>query len=103
MFCPKCGNPLVLKHYANEREELFCVKGEMGLSQVMRQTFEERYQQHASSQSPNPPFHPQFHSGFHWFCPGDGEQLNAHLECPACGKHLRDQVFQLVEKHPHLE
>ena len=99
MFCPKCGNPLILKHYEHGRDELYCVKGDMGLSQVMRQKFEERYE--APSQSPNPPFHNQFHGGLHWFCPGDGEALNTQLECPRCGIHLRDLVYPLIELHPH--
>jgi ribosomal protein S27AE len=101
MFCPKCGNPLLLKHSANGRDELYCGKGDMGLSQVMRQKFEERYGHPGVPQSPNPPFDKQFHGGFHWFCPGDGEQLNAQLECSTCGKHLRDLVYPLVEFHPH--
>ena len=46
MFCPECGNPFILKHNEHGRDELYCVKGEMGLSQVMWQTFEERYGQH---------------------------------------------------------
>ncbi len=101
MFCPKCGNPLLLKHNANGREELYCVQGNMGLSQVVQQKFEERYRQNAAPPFPNPPFNQQFHRGFHWFCPGDGERLNAQLECSICGKHLRDLVYPLVEFHPH--
>lgn len=102
MFCPKCGNPLLPKRSANGRDELYCVKGAMGLSQVMQQKFEERYRQNATPQFPNPPFDQQVHGGFYWFCPGDGERLNAHLECPTCGKHLRDLVPPLVELHPHF-
>jgi DNA-directed RNA polymerase subunit M/transcription elongation factor TFIIS len=101
MFCPKCGNPLVLKRLGSGRDELYCIQGDMDLSQMMQQTFEERYGPDAAPQSPNPAFNPQFHAGLHWFCPGDGEKLNARLECPKCGKHLRDLVYQLVELHPH--
>ena len=101
MFCPKCGQTLLLKFSKSGRNELYCVQGEMALSQALRQTFEERYGSSPLPQSSHPPFHSLFHSSLHWFCPGDGEPLNAHLECPRCGKHLRDVVSQLVELHPH--
>jgi DNA-directed RNA polymerase subunit M/transcription elongation factor TFIIS len=101
MFCPKCGNRLLLKHSERGREELYCAAGEMGLSPVMQQKFEERYGPNSLPQSSHPPFHQQFHGGLQWFCPGDGEPLNAQLECPRCEKHLRDLVYQLVELHPH--
>lgn len=103
MFCPKCGHLLVLKHVESGRDELYCVPGDMGLSLVMQQKFEERYGPNPTPQSSNPPFHKQFHGGFHWFCPGDGKPLNAQLECSTCGKHLRDLVFPLVELHPHKQ
>lgn len=101
MFCPKCGHALVLKQGGSGRNELYCVQGEMGLSLAMQQKFEERYGSNVVPQSPNPPFHPQVHGGLRWFCPGDGKRLNVQLECPKCGKHLRDLVYPLVELHPH--
>ena len=101
MFCPKCGNPLLLKHSESGREELYCVAGKMGLSPAMQQKFEERYGPNPMPQSSHPPFNQQSYGGLHWFCPGDGEPLNAQLECPRCEKHLRDIVYQLVELHPH--
>ncbi len=101
MFCPKCGHPLLLKHYENGRDELYCVQGEMGLSPVMQQKFEERYGSNPIPQSSNPPFNQQVHVGLQWFCPGDGQPLNAQLECPRCEKHLRDLVYPLIELHPH--
>lgn len=101
MFCPKCGQPLVLKHFENGRDELYCVQGDMGLSFVIQRKFEERYGPNPLPQSSNPPFHKQFHGGLHWFCPGDGERLNAQLECAKRGKHLRDLVYQLIEIHHH--
>jgi len=103
MFCPKCGNPLLLKHHERGRDELSCVKGEMGLSPIMQQKFEERYGHNPMPQSSNPPLNNPFHGGFQWFCPGDGEPLNAQLECPRCRKHLRDLVSPLVELHPHTK
>jgi hypothetical protein len=101
MFCPKCGAVLLLKPSESAGEELYCAKGKMGLAPLIQRAFEERYGSNAVLQSPNPPFHSQFHGGLHWFCPGDGERLNARLECSTCGKHLRDLVYQLVEFHPH--
>lgn len=101
MFCPKCGDPLILKHHERGRDELYCVKGDMGLSPAMQQKFEERYGPNPLPQSSHPPFSQQFHGGLHWFCPGDGEPLNAQLECPRCEKHLRDLVYRLIELHPH--
>lgn len=102
MFCPKCGDILVLKHHAQGFDEFYCVKGDMGLSKELQSKFEERYRSDVLPQSSRPAFNPQFHRGLRWFCPGDGERLNAELECPKCGKHLRDVVFVLVEIHPHL-
>jgi len=56
MYCPKCGQPLVLKHVESGRDELYCVQGDMGLSLDMQRTFEERYRANPMPQSPNPPF-----------------------------------------------
>lgn len=103
MFCPKCGDPLLLKHYENGKVGLYCLKGEMSLSPAMQQRFEERYGPNPLPQSPNPPFNQHIRGGIHWFCPGDGEPLNAQLECPKCGKHLRDLLYPLVEVHPHAK
>jgi hypothetical protein len=56
---------------------------------------------HPSAARPPVPVAPQVHGGLHWYCPGDGAPLNANLDCPQCGKHLRDLVYVLVELHPH--
>jgi len=37
------------------------------------------------------------------FCPGCGVRLNDQLECPRCGPHARDLVFDLVELPPLAE
>lgn len=97
IFCPKCG--VELQRIAGE---LNCLRGEMGLSQKVEQILTDRFAADASPQSPNPPYHPQYHGGLRWYCPGCGKSLNTHLECEACGKHLRDLLFPLVETHPHL-
>lgn len=101
MFCPKCGYALVLKHLESGRDELYCARGDMSLSLAMWQKFEERYGPRAAQQPTNPPVDQHFHGGLRWFCPGDGEHLNAQLECTKCGKHLRDLAYQLIEFHPH--
>jgi len=101
MFCPKCGHVLVLKHFGSGGNELYRVQGDMSLSLTMQQKFEERYGSNVAPQSPNTPFHPQFHGELPWFCPHDGERLNAQLECSKCGRHLRDLVYPLIELHPH--
>lgn len=62
------------------------------------------YLDHVNISVATQPLEQQFHlyGGFHWFCPGDGELLNAQLECHICGKHIRDLFVLLVELHPHL-
>jgi hypothetical protein len=101
MFCPKCGHRLQVQDAESGKGEWYCVAGEMGLSPALQQRFEERYGPHKASQSPDPPFNQHVHGGLQWFCPGDGEPLNAQLACAKCGKHLRDLVYPLVEFHPH--
>ncbi len=36
-----------------------------------------------------------------WFCPGCGVPVGAEMTCSACGGRIRDQLFRLVELHPH--
>ena len=103
MFCPKCGTPLTMRQWPSGRPGLYCELGDMGLSQHLRETLEKRYgpEETNAVQSPLPPYSRKWHGGIHWFCPGDGAPLNDHLECPQCGKHLRDLVYTLIEQHPH--
>ena len=96
MFCPKCGEELILQD-----AEVVCVRGEMALSRTVAKVLGDRFAAIAAAQSTEPPYNPQWHDGLHWFCPGCGNPLNRHLECPSCGKHLRDLVPTLIELHPH--
>ncbi len=89
--------------------ELCCLPGNMCLSRDLQNQLERRYGASAADSTQTSqtsrlavPFSPQIHSGLRWYCPGDGASLNAELECPKCGKHLRDLVYVLVELHPHL-
>jgi hypothetical protein len=36
-----------------------------------------------------------------WFCPGCGVPLDREMQCKQCGRSIRDQLFHLVELHPH--
>lgn len=102
MFCPKCGSPLVLEQFSGGREELYCLKGDMGLSQVVRQKLEERYC-NPKGKPPLLPVNRRIRWGGRWFCPGDGEVLNEWLECNKCGKHISDVAYALIELHPHKD
>jgi hypothetical protein len=102
MFCPKCGTRLSAKVSEAGGPELCCLPGDMCLSQDLQSRLELRYGPVAAGPlSALPPFSQLLHGGVHWYCPGDGTPLNAELECPQCGKHLRDLVYVLIELHPH--
>ena len=39
-----------------------------------------------------------------WFCPGDAQRLSGTGEdavCQACGRHLGELIYELVELNPH--
>jgi endogenous inhibitor of DNA gyrase (YacG/DUF329 family) len=102
VFCPKCGARLSTKVSEVGTLELCCLPGDMCLSQDLQSRLELRYGLAAASPlSVSQLFSQQLHGGLHWFCPGDGTPLNAELECPQCGKHVRDLAYVLVELHPH--
>lgn len=102
MYCPKCGALLRIQ-VSRGTAELCCLPGEMCLSRNLRDQLERRYGAEGAGvpQAPEPAFSPQWHGGLSWYCPGDGVRLNDHLECPQCGKHIRDLVYVLIELHPH--
>ena len=77
----------------------------MGLSLKLQEVLDQRYGENAPPhivQQPPPAASPTFPHEWGWHCPGCGIPLNGWLECPRCGKHLRDLAYQLVELHPHL-
>ena len=101
MFCPFCGDVLVAKRDARWGESVCCVRGKMELSEHMRQTLEQRYGGVSVEDKPRSVTSTSGRQLGHWFCPGCGVPLNAQMQCPTCGKSLRDQLFGLVELHPH--
>jgi hypothetical protein len=106
MYCPKCGTPLVIRQDADSSaSSLFCEPGEIPLSLKLHEVLDHRYGEISPAdleQSPRPAPSPTFPHEWGWYCPGCGVPLNGWLECAHCGKHLRDLVYQLVERHPHL-
>lgn len=104
MFCPKCGALLIPREDTYIREGTFyCAPGDMWLSGRMACILKLRYDapEGDQPQSPLPAFNREFHGSLLWYCPGCGVRLNEHLECPRCGKHVRDLVYHLIELHPH--
>ena len=106
MYCPKCGTPLVTRRDEQSSASfLYCEPGEMPLSLKLQEVFDHRYGGAAPAdfaKSPRPAPSPTFLHEWAWYCPGCGVPLNGRLECPHCGKHLRDLAYYLVERHPHL-
>lgn len=92
MFCPKCGDELIIKD-----GELYCLRGDMYLSQNVREILEARYGEIS-------PREPSDYKLDHtkWWCPGCGIKVNEKLECSNCGKNYYDLLYPLVEIHPHL-
>jgi|GEM_PF-6418990 len=73
---------------------LTCLRGEMGLSQVMRAVLEKRFPQQV-----RPEVETDFKLG--WYCPGCGIPLDSQHECSHCGKSIKGIMYPLVEFHPH--
>jgi len=105
MYCPKCGTPFVTRLDAQSGAfYLYCEVGEMALSPKLQEALDYRYGESAPPRlvsSPRPAPSPTFPHEWGWYCPGCGVSLNGWLECPRCGKRLRDLAYQLVERHPH--
>jgi len=106
MYCPKCGATLVTRRDAGHGASyLYCEPGKMGLSLKLQDVLDHRYGENAPPsivQRPRPISSPTYPHEWGWYCPCCGVPLNGWLECPHCGKHLRDLAYQLVELHPHL-
>ena len=94
MYCPHCGRVMSLIDgvYA-------CVNGDMPLSPVMHATLTQRF----PVQRSRPTTAEVGRQFSRWYCPGCGLPLSEGMLCTACGLSIHDQVFQLVELHPHLE
>lgn len=103
MFCPKCGAMLSQRVSSSGSTYLYCLPGDMALSWDLEARLEQRYGPDATDtpQANDVPYNRQLHGGIHWFCPGDGVRLNERLECPECGKNVRDLTYTLIELHPH--
>lgn len=94
MHCPHCGREMT------EVDGVFtCVAGDMPLSQAMQTTLTERFPTH----QPRPSGIEFGRRLARWFCPGCGVPLGPEMTCPACGGSIRDQLFHLVELHPHAK
>jgi uncharacterized Zn finger protein (UPF0148 family) len=96
MFCPKCGEQLT-----SHAGELFCERGQMGLSRNLENGFTECFVARARRSS-RKPF--GFRVGGTWFCPGCGVKMieDAGLvSCPACQESLNEFIPPLIELHPH--
>jgi hypothetical protein len=92
MYCPYCGDVM-----RQVESMLTCVQGDMPLSQTLQQLLTERFpiQRERS-------VHAEVgRRARRWFCPGCGILLGARMVCNECGQSLQDQLFTLVELHPH--
>jgi hypothetical protein len=94
VYCPFCGREMSLV------DGVFtCVAGGMPFSRHMHETLAERF----PVQAPRPPGVVVGHRLTHMYAPGCGVPLDPELKCPSCGGSIRDQLFGLVERHPHRE
>jgi len=74
-----------------------CVAGDMPFSRRMHAVLSERFPVHR----PRPPGVEVGRLLTRWFCPGCGIPLDRELRCSACRLSILDQMFALVERHPH--
>ncbi len=94
MYCPHCGRPMTLI------DGVFtCVPGGMPLSRAMHDTLAGRF----PVQRPRPATAEVGRRLTRWYCPGCGIPLDRGMVCSACGQSIHDQLFRLVELHPHGE
>lgn len=94
MYCPHCGREMELL------DGVFtCVVGGMPLSQHMHTVLTERFPE----PQPRPAGVEVGRRVARAFCPGCGVPLGPEMTCGRCGRSIRDQLFRLVELHPHAE
>lgn len=80
--------------------EVTCVRGDMGLSQAMREELE--------SLVASPPVEPERATrrmGGSWRCPADGQEMHesdGQLRCATCGRFVPFKtLYRFMEIHPH--
>ncbi|MDB6007553.1 MAG: hypothetical protein JWR15_4540 [Prosthecobacter sp.] len=104
LYCPRCGEAM----HRNADGEVYCERGQMGLSEDMEERLVSRFIERTSV-STRTTFtygdRPQSVGG-KWFCPECGrpiiERSPGVLTCDGCGQSIVDFVYHLVELHPHL-
>ena len=96
IYCPKCGSQM-----DTSGREFTCHRGQMGLSQRMR---DELIAGFITPGVQTPPRAWSIGIGGAWFCPRDATRMvesDGVLACPQCGRSLNQYVYQLIELHPH--
>ena len=95
MYCPKCGRKMDLLDGT-----LTCTAGNMPLSRHLQQLLLEAFPDE-NTPLKDPLVGAQLGR---WFCPSCGTLLPKDKVCSSCGRSLTmNQVYNLVEFHPHLE
>jgi hypothetical protein len=92
VYCPWCGQEMSLRDGA-----LTCVAGGMTLSEQLQAVLTERFP--VAHAAPAGPATKQ--SEGCWHCPGCGSRLSAEMSCESCRQSIHDQLFTLIELHPH--
>jgi hypothetical protein len=94
VYCPHCGREMSVI------DGVFtCEAGGMPLSRQMHAVLVERF----PTQRERPQTVDLGHRLTRWFCPACGVPLDGEMKCQWCGQSIRDQLFRLVELHPHRD
>ncbi len=92
MYCPHCGRSMQLIGGV-----LTCATGAMSPSSAMQAALTDRF----PSQQPRAATAEVGRQLNRWYCPGCGVPLDPGMVCRKCGKSIHDQLFGLVDFHPH--
>ena len=97
MFCPRCGDLMI-----ESLDTLFCVRGNMFLSQNMLNKLNESFILQI-----RPPKNHELLTGTNgnWFCPNHGEKMvnkNGYACCPVCNLSISEFIYELTRLNPHL-
>ena len=103
LYCPRCGD----RFARGSRGELFCARGQIGLSEDLEEQFTARYIE-KTRPSTRSTFtygdRPQAVGG-NWFCPGCSspiaESSPGVLTCSNCSQSIADFVYHIIEHRPH--